>query len=168
MTISGGEVLGSLVAYNNSRLSISDGIISKLMVPNDDATVDVSGGGLYAMEALGQSVISISGGTFSDHVWARNSSTLNMTGGAASKLRAYENSTITIHGYDFRTTGGLVLDGESVLGTGVLTGKWMDGTAWVMSIETNQAGATILAVPEPGTLALLGLGGLAAIRRRRK
>jgi hypothetical protein len=58
--------------------------------------------------------------------------------------------------------------GERVLGTGLLSGEWFDGTRWTVNIQTNASGATILAIPEPATLSLLALGGLAVMRRRRR
>ena len=59
------------------------------------------------------------------------------------------------------------MDGDKVLGTGDLYGKWFDGTAWAISIYEHNAGATIQLVLELATLSLLALGGLAMIRRRR-
>jgi len=44
----------------------------------------------------------------------------------------------------------------------------LNGTPWTVTISQNDTGATILAIPEPATLTLLALGGLAVIRCRRK
>jgi len=83
-------------------------------------------------------------------------------------LYAGGTSVITFHARDFRTHGGLWLDGDRVLGTGgALTGEWFDGTSWAVDIPDNQATATILVIPEPATLLLLAMGGLALLRRRR-
>jgi hypothetical protein len=84
--------------------------------------------------------MNVSGGIINDGLWAR------------------DTSTVTLYGYDFRATGGLSLNGEKVLGTGLLTGKWFDGTPWATNIRANESGATIRAIPEPSTLALLGMG----------
>jgi len=81
-------------------------------------------------------------------------------------MYCYDTSTVTFDGQDFILGAGLSRDGDKVLGTGVLSGKWMDGTAWTTSIFVHDAGATILLVPEPATLSLQALGGLALLRRR--
>jgi len=64
-----------------------------------------------------------------------------------------------------------VIDGVpqyKVLGRGVLTGKWRDGTSWFTNIFRNDSTTPILAIPEPATISLLALGGLAVLRRRRR
>jgi len=65
---------------------------------------------------------------------------------------------------------GLTLDGDRVLGTGLLTGKWFDGTSWAIPIQKHDLGATIRVVPEPSTLVLLsiGAGGLLVFAWRRR
>jgi len=74
---------------------------------------------------------------------------------------------VTFHAQDFVLGTGLSLDGDRVLGTGILSGKWFDGTPWTVTIGQNDPGATILAIPEPATLSLLALCGLEVFRRRR-
>jgi hypothetical protein len=84
-----------------------------------------------------------------------------------SSLDARNTSTVTFDGQDFILGTGLSLKSDRVLGTGTLSGKWFDGTAWAVNISRNDTSATIRAIPEPATLSLLALGGLAMIRRRR-
>jgi hypothetical protein len=84
-----------------------------------------------------------------------------------SYLRASQSSVVTFHGRDFGLHGGLWLDGDRVLGTGLLTGEWTDGTPWAVNILDNASTATIRAIPEPATLLLLALGGAVLVLRRR-
>ena len=97
-----------------------------------------------------------------------DSSQVNVFGGSVGELGAFGTSTVTFDGQDFVLGTGLSFDGNKVMGTGILSGKLMDGTAWSTSILVHDAGATILAIPEPATLSLLTLGGLAMLRRRGK
>jgi hypothetical protein len=84
-----------------------------------------------------------------------------------SDLYARDTSVVTFHGRDFSVHGALQWDGDRVLGTGLLTGEWTDGTLWAVNIMENDAGATIRAIPDPATLSLLALGGALALLRRR-
>lgn len=161
--IAGGSVTG-VMAYNSSNVDISGGTLGGLNA-YDSSIVTVTGGSVSVLSACDTSAVGISGGSVSS-LRPYDTSSVDISGGSVSSLWAYTTSFVTFHGYDFRATGGLTLDGEIVLGTGVLTGRWFDGTAWATTISNHALGATILAVPEPATLALLGLGGLALIRRR--
>jgi len=91
---------------------------------------------------------------------------VDISDGYVSELRAEGYSEVTFYGRDFRVGGGLTLDGDRVLGTGMLSGEWFDGAGWVMNITSHAPTATILAIPEPATLLLLGLGAVMVRRKR--
>jgi len=163
--ICGGQVR-NVYAGATSSVNISTGGAINVGLSHA-SSMNITGGyvagHLYAFDT---SSAAISGGYVALlHTW--HASTVDISGGSVSELGAYDTSTITVHGYDFGASGGLSLVGDEVIGTGVLTGKWFDGTAWTMEIPTHSLGATIVAIPEPATLALLALGGLAAVRRRK-
>ena len=42
----------------------------------------------------------------------------------------------------------------------MLSGNWFDGTDWSVNIVRNDSTASIMAVPEPATVLLFGLGCL--------
>jgi len=61
---------------------------------------------------------------------------------------------VSFHGQNFSLGIGLVLDGERVLGTGTLSGEWIDGTRWTVGILYNTPTATIWAIPAPYILTI--------------
>lgn len=88
--------------------------------------------------------------------------------------------------YSFAETGGDFAAAVAAVGFGVdvatgtyasansVAGLIADGSDWTLTVVDSGAGdpgtvnaATLNTVPEPGSLALLGLGGLALLRRRR-
>lgn len=144
--ISGGSVTDSLYAFGSSSVDVSSGNVYYLWV-NNTSTVDISGGSVYCLPTY-------------------NTSTVDISGGSVDILHARDTSIVTFYGYDFQALNGLSLDGNRALGTGTLVGRWFDGTLWATIITTNESGAMILAIPEPATLGLLLLGGLALSRRR--
>lgn len=81
-------------------------------------------------------------------------------GGASSTVDGFGAGTADAEGdYDFI---GVTADG-----TGKITGTW-DGTDNTVGGRQSYGGMQFELVPEPSTAALLGLGGLALILRRRK
>jgi hypothetical protein len=171
VAVSGGSV-NYLYAYNTSTVAVSGGAawakpcLVNYLYAYDSSTADISGGSVSYLYAY--STADISGGSVT-RLYAYNTGTADISGGSVNYLYAYNTSTVTLHGYDFRATAGLTLDGDKVLGTGILTGRWSpDGTLWAITISAHNSGATILAIPEPATLSLLALGGLALLRRRRR
>jgi hypothetical protein len=177
--------VSSLYAYDSSSVDLSGGHVD-FVFANNTTTVHLSGGRVIAKLCVsGATRADVSGGTVEGYILAYNHSSVDFSDGKVSALYAYDSSSVdlsggdvfslfalgtsatTFHGYDFTATSGLTLDGDKVLGTGVLAGKWFDGTAWAVSIQSHDPGATILAIPEPSSLALLALGGIGMLIRRR-
>ena len=176
--VSGGEMY-RLYAHDASTVDISGGWVGELTAAG--STVNISGGSVSNLYAwgypYGSSTVNISGGSVdlyaygesvSNYISAEGTSTVNITGGSASTLYTKHSSTVIFVGRNFHPWPGLTLVGDKVTGTGYLEGEWLDGTPWTVNISRNDPGATIQAIPEPATLSLLALGGLAMMRRRRR
>jgi hypothetical protein len=181
--ISGGDV-GYLNAYNTGVVNISGGNVSSIFAYNT-SVANMSGGGVGDLGADGTGVVNASGGTVSrmiaryggvanmsggsvSNLVARFGGAANISGGSLGDLAAYETSSATFYGYDFRAFGGLSLDGQRVVGlTGILTGKWCDGTPWVTTISWHGSEAIMRVVPEPSSVLalLLAVGGAGAAAR---
>ena len=172
LTISNGSVdtlLLSLNLYGSKRLSITeDPFAAGLSLPGVSIAEGTVGKMTVSFSIYDTSVMDCSTGSMAYVLSANDSSTVNISGGKLGALNARETSTVTFIGEDFVLGERLSLEGQKLLGTGVLSGKWLDGTPWSVNISANADGATILLVPEPATLSLLALGGLALIRRRRR
>jgi len=182
VNISGERVSQQFIAHDSSTVNMSGGLVSRLYATGS-GTVNFSGGSAGNISANTTSTVNISGGSVR-YLAANGTSAVNISGGSVGHLAgdgAYglyscDSSTISLHGQDFIIVTGLSLDGDKVLGTGILSGKWLDGTPWTVNIMQNDPGATILAIPEPATLSLLALlalslpkrGGLALLRSPRR
>ncbi len=144
------DVMGGMIKYliseDQSEVRIYEGEITGLS-PNEGCEVEVFNGKIYDLKTYGDSFTQISGGS-------------------VIQLSAYNDSDVTFVGQNFNLSGDLVLDGNRVLGRGTLEGEWLDGTVWSTFIASNHPTATVLIVPEPATLLLLGFGTL--ILRKRK
>lgn len=111
------------------------------MLYSNNTNTNISGGNINSLSAYENSIMFLSGGSISE-------------------ILAYYTSNITITGKDFSIGNGLELIDGKLFGTGTLSGKWIDGTGWSTEIVANDPTATILLIPEPCALLLLGIGGL--------
>ncbi len=164
------EILpGSLIYYlwiNDTSQATISGSVSYLRAQNN-GQVAISGGSVIGASSSDQnSQVTISSGSVGAWVTYGNSQ-LNISGGSLAGLHAHSNSTVIIEGSDFELFGGLSwdIDGQTILGTGTLTGRWLDNTSFAIPIEENDLSAAVIAVPEPTTLLLLGMSGI-LIRKR--
>lgn len=165
VNISGGNVGELFNANPGSIVNISGGNVGALFNANFGSTVNISGGNVgSSFAALSDSTVNISGGTVGDTFTAESGSTVNLFG--TSFLIDGAELTALVLGEAFTTTERDV----------TLSGVLADGSAFDFDLNSafsdsqdyfdSGATLTVTLVPEPTSLALLGLGGLALATRR--
>ena len=164
--VSGGYV-NLLCAFNSSMVDVSGGSVNGDLIAYDSSTVDMTGGYVESLCATHSSIVDVFDGSV-DLLLTCSSSMVDMYGGKVDNLRVEESSNMTIYAYDFQLGSGLSMNENRVIGTGVLSGEWLNGSNFTTDILSNDPTATILIVPEPATFLLIGMGSLAMIRKRRR
>lgn len=181
VTILGGTV-DDLVGGGD--VTVSGGDIGELGI---DGTVDVTGGVIGSVDIGGAGSGCISGGEIRYASSQGVNSMLRIEGGDIGSAicidsgevhifdNAFDNGVAQLWGKLFVYAEQFVLDGVPVA-----NGRWFqegssshileyylsDGSGVVANIDLQAYGELVL-VPEPGTVFVLGLGGLVLIRRRR-
>ena len=166
-TTSGGGASNTLLANDDSNIEISGGNFAfESFTANDSANIAVSGGSFSSgrFTANGDSTISFFGASNSFAVFTANEmSDILISGGIVSPgstfsgtLNALDDATIRLRGSD------IIFDPD-----GTVTGNFSDGTAFDFNIQTTGQG-TIVAVPEPSSLAVLTLAGVVVGFRRKR
>ncbi|MBL7152213.1 MAG: PEP-CTERM sorting domain-containing protein [Phycisphaerae bacterium] len=193
--IAGANIYGYVVGCEDSIINIRGGHMDKASA-RDNSRVTVSGGVLHDFEAHDNSQVTISGGSIRWGFHANESSQITISDGAISsdfrasdnsqvivsggffrgELLLYDTALLTIEGSDFAVDGTDVgyIELTSINGFGyryepsrLLTGTLLNGDVLDSYFRIGNS-AKIVLVPEPTTLLLLGLGGLALRRRRTK
>jgi len=136
-------------AYDGSIVLLESGGEIDYLSFYDDSTAVISDGCLTRVSAYGRAMVFVAGGTL-------------------DSLSACDTSTVSFYAREFQLGPGLTLDGDRLLGTGVLCGAWGYGTRWTVEIKKNDPTATIRLVPELATSSALALGGLGLLCRRRR
>jgi hypothetical protein len=176
--ISGGSISWESYATDNSQFDISGGSIGEFLLVDGSSQATISGGSIGTwLRALDTGQVEVSGGVIGEYLWASEDSQVDVLGGLiVGELRASLDGVMTIHGWDFAVDGQDVGYGElsSIFGYGYEDEPFRHLTGTLASFELIDNdfrighNAKIVLVPEPGTLLLLGLGGLAVLRKQRK
>lgn len=161
--VSGGFI-GTLGAIESSRINLYAGSVGYFNTFHS-STGNIYGGSVVSLESYDSSSVSIFGGFFENFVRTCGYSQMVISGGIfATELLAIENSIMTICGTDFSIDGFSVGYGEIAVTSGILAGTLASGETINNNFKIYED-ATIVLVPEPATVLLLGLGSLFLIRR---
>jgi hypothetical protein len=171
VNILGGRVNASVWTYDRSNVTIIGGEIGGPILAWDTVVIDISGGVLGSwVQTFDNVEATISGGQISLFVEAWDYSRVTISGGTiGGRIAAIRDGLITLVGRDFAVNGTPVAYGDfaSAYGTtGVITGTLANGDVLNNSFAIVHPGADITFIPEPGTVLLVGLGGLLLRKRR--
>ncbi len=158
--LSGGYLEYYLRAEDYSQINLLGGTVKNQLYAYEYSVVDISSGNVKYLYTYDNSEAEISGGSMLE-VGTRGSSQVDIIGGSiVNNLISWENSQITVFGSGFNFPLG-----EITASDGTLTGTLMNGDA-INARFYIYNDSSIMLVPEPATLLLLGLGGL--LLRKRK
>jgi len=179
VTVTGGNVYGGLQPFDYSHAFVSGGYIEGTFATSDESKGFVSGGSMVDLYAGDNSHITFSGGTSRTWLTADDNGTIRFSGGSikygilAGLYDETDTGLIIIEGTNFGVNGTAVEYGEYASDYAVPGTKWgypcLTGTI-TGTLESGQylsenfyifGNSDITFVPEPSTLLLLGLGGLA-------
>ena len=114
------------------------------------------------LSAENNSRVAISGGSVAGRLRAYNNSLVTISGGyVGDMLTVDDNGQVIVIGSDFNFGLGRIAETE-----GVLTGTLQNGDSINFSFHQYSANSSIVLIPEPTTLLLLGLGTSIAYNSR--
>lgn len=156
ITMTGGST-DILDAYQNGSINISDGSI-EMLIPHQNSTVNMSGGSVNMLLVDDNSTVEISGGSFESSLQAGGTSTVYLEGNFSV------NGTPLVYGDSLKDFGTFFSAGNYYYGT--IIGTLADGSSLDNEFYVSST-ADIIIIPEPATVSLLALGGLALLRKRK-
>jgi len=184
--MSGGTVTKDIALYDASKLNMSGGTIEyDINIHNsgiatvfsgaailddvyvyDSGTLLLRGGAISDnLQAYGSTVVEIGDGSIGGNLGIHDSCETAIHGGSTDYvLWADGNSEVFIYGRNLAiaTSGG-------AYGYGVVTGLWANWAPFQIDFDTSSTytHVDLIEVPEPATMGMLVLGGLAMLRRRK-
>jgi len=172
VNILAGRVSATVNAYGTSHITVVGGEIGGPVYCRENSRVDISGGSMDAwVQSFNSSEVMIRGGEIKLFVEAWDNSRVTISGGTiGGRIAAVRDGLITLAGSNFAVNGTPVAYGDfagDYAINGMLTGILANGDVLNNQFALNGPAADITFIPEPGTILLLGLGGLGVVRRRR-
>ncbi|MEM6333955.1 MAG: PEP-CTERM sorting domain-containing protein [Planctomycetota bacterium] len=184
LVVTGGLIGDDLEASDGSSVTFSGGTVTDNLSVENFATALITGGTIgNDLEAIGNVSITVLGGSIGSDIEAVGSATIDIFGGQLGAVGGFEFgiasggfSVVTLFGPEFQINGSPAAFGSISQGFGTLSGTLSDGSVFSVPFERvdegfffPRVGQIVLveqAIPEPGSLALLSLGGVTLLRRR--
>jgi len=177
-TIEGGSIGNLVYTLGNSNVAVSGG--QMMLWVSQNSTVTVSGGEFVHLLSFAEGYLEMTGGEIDGTLRVTDNSIAVVSGGTFNDF-ILSASEIIFQGADFMVNGNPVEYGASLRdyaiptsyngGTwlgGIITGTLENGGVLNNQFYIAETDADIVCVPEPCTLTLLSLGGLALSRRRKR
>lgn len=162
VSISGGFIGQNVQSWGESAVFFSEGVIYGSLTASDNGEVYVSGGIIgYGLRAFSDGTVYLSGGRVGSITTFENGEMFVTGGEFGLDIRAYHASTIVIYGTGFNYEYG-----DIGVSAGHLTGTLANGDRIGNYFHISDDARIVLAIPEPGTILILAVGG--AMSRRRK
>jgi len=158
----------NVMAYNNSIFEPKGGYVHSISANDSSIIYYYTDPGIHGCSIMmsQNSTLHLYDGIIKN-LSVNSTSTSYLDAGSIEELEAMDNAIVYVNGKDFVLGSGLSLSGNDVNGKGILSGKWFDDTPFTMDIGINEAGVQIL-IPEPATVALLGLGMSFVMMKKRR
>jgi hypothetical protein len=154
-----GNPAGVTMRMTGGTLTMNDWFMTGTDAPDGIGTFIMSGGTItttapFWVGFVGEGHVTMSGGIIN-----ASDFTMNVTGQVGDKAAL---STMVMSG-----TAKMILNGDITAKLqGYVDKGMLSGARWDYNV-TNAGKTTVQVIPEPATLALLAIGGIAALRRRK-
>jgi hypothetical protein len=187
LNVNGGAVGTNLLIDNAGVVNLNSGSIGDILRPLPGGTLNVNGGSIEGLLQADNATVNINGGDVAGFIVARNNSVVNIRGSnTASKLfpntlSVESGSVANLFVLEAAFADGTPLNLELGVPTVVdnrgvvLQGVFADGSPFIFDLDANfdvndffpHGSLTVTLVPAPAGATLLGVAGVALVRRRR-
>ena len=188
LNVNGGTVGDNLLIDRDGVANINGGSIGDFVLPLAGSVLNINGGTFAGILQADNAILNITGGDLGGIVVATNGTVVNISGSDIGSDLVFDTFSVesgsiaNLFVTDAMLSDGTMLDLEFGVTTVldlrgvVLEGHFADGSAFMFDLDDNFDGGdyfpigalTVTLVPAPAGTALLGLGGLVALRRRRR